>query len=745
MNPDVRANAFAGWIVRRRSPIIATALLFIAAGSLCSSRLDLDPSLESRFLKDNPQVAAYKELQSDFGAEPLLVVVWEGSGSLWEGRNLERVGELADRLRDVEGVRSIVSISSLFENVDRAVGAETLGQLPLARKLLVGHGGRTAVIAIVPDGGAIAPREGLRIVKAVKDAVDGFVAPDERAFVTGPLAMQSEAIELSRRDLALAVAIVALASIVLFGYFYRSARAVASAMAVSAAAIAGSCGIMAAAGVKLSQFSLIAIPILAAIALQDVVHLVEHFTAARRGGADAAQAVRRMYGSCAVPCIWTTLTTAMGFAALLVSDVEQIRSIGLVVVAGAPVALIASLMVVPALMSGERRSKAIESRKMATLVPFVSRRAPWIVLGMLLLVLVASWGLRYARVSLDFPAIFRSGVPFQRGLAEMDESHSGGASFEITMETTDGTDFSGQQKLRMMAGLQTALSLTAPVTTTLSPIDIGLTQYVLANGIPRDPAALVGRAGALVGEMRGAESSPLKDWISDDLRKVRIHARVRTDRNGHYDGLISALEYLRDGFATKGVKVSWSGFALLYKEMERRMVRELIASFAIAFAGVSLLMVLLFRSVKWGLLSMIPNVLPVLITVGIMGWAGVGFSLGLIILPAVGLGLVVDDTIHVVWGMRRLVRAGCGTGEAAEKVLATTGRALVLSTVILAAGFASLAFSPFISNNQLAVFMPLLLFLALAFDVIGIPSILLLGCHVRKVKDAPCSESPGRA
>jgi len=377
-------------------------------------------------------------------------------------------------------------------------------------------------------------------------------------------------------------------------------------------------------------------------------------------------------------------------------------------------------------MSGEKKCLAKEPKWPSSFISFLSRRAPQIVMGMVAVTMLAAIGLARAHVSLDFPNIFRPDVPFQRGLSEMDESHSGGASFEVVIEATDGTDFTKEDKLKMMAGLQMALALTAPVTTTISPIDIGITQHVLTKGITDNASDLMARAGDAMSEMRGIEGSPLAGWLSEDLKKARIHTRVRTDKNEHYDRMISALEYLKGSFAKHGVDISWSGFSLLYKEMERRMVRELIASFALAFAGVLILMSIVFRSVKWGLITMIPNLLPVAVTVGIMGWAGVGFSLGLIMLPAVGLGLVVDDTIHVVWGMRRHVRGGCGTEEAVSSVLSTTGRALVLSTVILAAGFASLVFSPFVSNNQLAVFMPLLLVLALSFDVIGVPSVLFL-------------------
>ena len=103
-----------------------------------------------------------------------------------------------------------------------------------------------------------------------------------------------------------------------------------------------------------------------------------------------------------------------------------------------------------------------------------------------------------------------------------------------------------------------------------------------------------------------------------------------------------------------------------------------------------------------------------------------GFSLGLIILPAVGLGLVVDDTIHMVWGVRRQLRGGHDVREAVTRILSTTGRALILSTLILASGFASLWASPFISNTQLAIFMPMLLILALMFDLVAVPVVLML-------------------
>ncbi|MFQ5561128.1 MAG: hypothetical protein ACE5FU_11170, partial [Nitrospinota bacterium] len=139
---------------------------------------------------------------------------------------------------------------------------------------------------------------------------------------------------------------------------------------------------------------------------------------------------------------------------------------------------------------------------------------------------------------------------------------------------------------------------------------------------------------------------------------------------------------------------------------------------------IMLMMILLFRSRVWGMLAMIPNLLPVLVTIGVMGWTGVHFSLGLIILPAVGLGMIVDDTIHIVWNLRRLWVTGYTSQAAVKEVCSTTGRALVVTTSILVSGFAALITSHFASNVQLALLMPLLLVLALVFDLVVVPAVL---------------------
>ena len=483
--------------------------------------------------------------------------------------------------------------------------------------------------------------------------------------------------------------------------------------------ISFSCGLMAILHVSLSQFALMAIPILAAIGFENAVYFIGHFTNEKNRGADDTEALRKMFQSCTIPCLWTVITTTAGFATLLFSDISQIRSIGLIVVTGIPFALVFSLIILPAILIG------VKKQKVATPGPFLVatiKKHPILLASVLIVAtLVLSYGIRFVHLRFDFPRIFKTGTAPQMEIAEMDEKLFGAASFEILMQTTDGTDFSHPEKFKLIQGMQMAMGLTAPVATTLSPIDIGISAYVLSSGIPKNAKALWNNRTRLLKEIRASDDALLRQWLSKDLKKVRIHVRVRTDKQEYYDKMIQALNYMKTSFASVGVDVSWSGFALLYKEMEKKMLAELIQNCTMAFITVCLLLIVLFRSVKWGLLAMIPNVLPILITVGIMGWTGAGFSLALMILPAVGLGLIVDDTIHILWGMKQGMKKGMAPAEAVEQTLSGVGRACILSSVVLMLGFASLITSGFISNLQLALWMPVLLALALLFDLVALP------------------------
>jgi len=720
---------YVSLINRFKVPVIIISLLFIAVGFWFAKDLNFNPSLETRFLKDNQYLNSFKDFNKEFGQEPLLIVVWESGRDIWRVETFNRLKLLTARIEELPGVASVYSMASIIDGDGlNYTDFSTLKQLSLVRKLLVSKDGKKEMLLIIPDANAIVPSEGLNLTREIKKVLSDFVVDGENAYLSGPLAMQSEAIDLSRDDLIRAILFVSIFALIIFTLIYRSFQAVIGALFVTLFSIAGASGILAISNIHLSQFALIAFPILAAISLQDVVHLIEHYDIARREKMDPVSACRYMLNKCAAPCLWTSITTCVGFGAILVSNIEQVNSIGKIVLIGAPLAFIASVISLPALLmlfkGWPKIGRRVFDAGIDRVVKNIFRHAKVIAFSFLILIVVGFVGIYFVKMQFDFPNIFSPRIEFQKNLAKIDEDFGGAASFELMLETNDGSDFSDIAKIELVKNLQTALSLTASVTETISPIDIGITGYVLKNGMPADPKAFRKSSGKIIKKILKENKAELANWLSPDLKRARIHARMRMDKNQYYGQLLGALSYLKKTFSKSGIDISWSGFSLLYKDMEARMLTELVRSFMLAFVGVAFFMIILFRSVKWGVLAMIPNILPIVIVVGIMGLTGVGFSLGLIILPAVGLGLIVDDTIHIIWNIRKVLKEDGYRRFSFTKVFSTTGRALILTTLILSAGFLSLIFSPFVSNVQLAILMPLLLILALIFDFISVPTLM---------------------
>ena len=175
--------AYLNWLKRFRFAILGASLIFAAAGLWLARGLNLDPSLASRFLKDNPHLETYKKFGANFGAEPLLTVVWEGKDDVWAPSSLNRLQELSNIMGQIDGIDQVISITSLpgMEETDVGpVDIERLRQLPLIRKLLIGTEGKRSAILVVPDPDYIAPSAGLILVQDIEQNLDNFLAPGER-------------------------------------------------------------------------------------------------------------------------------------------------------------------------------------------------------------------------------------------------------------------------------------------------------------------------------------------------------------------------------------------------------------------------------------------------------------------------------------------------------------------------------------------------------------------------------------
>jgi hypothetical protein len=169
-----------------------------------------------------------------------------------------------------------------------------------------------------------------------------------------------------------------------------------------------------------------------------------------------------------------------------------------------------------------------------------------------------------------------------------------------------------------------------------------------------------------------------------------------------------------------------TGFVKLMSNMESYLLDSQIFSLTIAFVAITLMLMLLLRSVKLGLFSMIPNILPIALGLSLMGWAGIALDPGTVMIGAIALGLVVDDTVHFLVRLRRCVARGDTLPASINSAVQDAGRPIIVTSVVLVAGLSILMLGSFSPNSNFGLVSSVVILVALAADLLLLPATLLI-------------------
>ena len=216
--------------------------------------------------------------------------------------------------------------------------------------------------------------------------------------------------------------------------------------------------------------------------------------------------------------------------------------------------------------------------------------------------------------------------------------------------------------------------------------------------------------------------SPLRSWLNSEVRMLRMSARVRATGS---DQFLALAQRVREQAAEASLNVDVTGTNYLFALMSRQLVTTQLRSIGLAVVLILGCIALVLRSWRLGLLAAIPNVLPPLMIFGIMGWSGIALSTATTMIASVALGLIVDDTIHLLYRYRRERQAGHATTQALRATVRETGRALVFTTMILALGFWAGILGSFKPTVFFSFLTGLTMVLALLADLLLVPALLL--------------------
>ena len=740
------------------------ALLLLAAATIPAvwqvSRLRSVHDVEQFFPVGDPEVEQYHRFRDAFGLRDTSVLLLLTGEEVFQAKPVETVRRLTATLSDLDGVEQVTSLTNAVEIRTGAEGemvvAEPLGldyggaatlasirgrllKDPLFVGRLISRDGRTTCILLRLDAGHALPSSAARMEEAIREEVKrsggsgGF-----QLLLGGAPLVRARYTKLIQRDMRTFLPLVLGLFALLLLLIFRSPRGVILPLACVALAAIWTLGGFAFNGGTMTTLTSLVPVLLLVIGLSDAVHFLARYERLTQSGesdgpGDKEASLRKTLRQVGGACVITTITTATGFLALVVSNMRAVRTFGAIAAAGVLAALVATVAFLPTALAllpkprpRNKRSGARLTARMLSGVGKVCTAKPWRVLAAVAVVLAVS-GVGAARISRDIRLYgnLPEGHPLLAAERFADRNLGGALTVEVLLDAgKDGgaaTSAAVGELMRLERYLVGLRSVNA-VRSMLDPLRA--THRVLSGETTPLPAR-----GDLISQylllLSLSDQDPSEPYIDFSRRRARLSIQLPDLPQSKMLPLLAGLsEQARK--APSGLKVSLTGSTALLHRVYRELVDGMLYSFALAFGVILLLIWGLLRSLRLALVSMVPNLAPLLMTLGFMGWAGIPLAPTTSLVFAVALGIAVDDTIHFLAHYRRCRREGQGADEAVRDTLMETGRPIIWTSFILAGGFSVLLASSFLGNVYFGLILAVTMLAALLADLLLLPAMLVL-------------------
>lgn len=456
-------------------------------------------------------------------------------------------------------------------------------------------------------------------------------------------------------------------------------------------------------GFSYNVLSSMIIPLVVVLAVADDVHIIQHFGEARRR-MSTADAHRATVAHLLVPIFGASVTTALGMLSLATSSVVAVREFGVGAAVGVMVDFGISIVLVPTLLGWLSAEAAPAPQEawfkgpMLAVARFSTRRARAVVVLAAVLTVVGIVGLTRVRVDTNHMNFFATDHPLGRAARVMDEKLAGIYNFHVFLEGPPDS-LQTPDTLRRTARLQDELRALPFVRKVTS-----LPDYVrrVHRELSGDAAAdLPGDAGTvaqelLVFSLADEGRAELSRVAASDYSSAQVTIKLASMSSDLVFEQIGIAERVAaEAFAGSEVRATVTGSGRLFATLDHYLVLSQLTSFAMAFVTVFAVIFLVFRSWRFGILAIVPNLFPVLAVFGVMGFLGISLNVATVMLASVALGVVDDDTIHFISRYRRETARGASSAAAIETATVEEGRAALTTALINSCAFAVLALSEY--------------------------------------------------
>lgn len=780
----------AAFAHRQKYAVVAVMLLLTAGLATQLGRLEIDTRDESFFHESDPALIAYNDFKAQFGQDEFFIIALQPAQGLDTTffntlyrlhRELEQSVPYIDKIsslvngRVVRGDEDTLSVEELFpeppQNEEETVRIrELIDQYPLYENLLISPDRSTVSILIKakalivieeqpedilagfeqeePDPRLehyLSDGESAEMTEAIEKVLDAYRMPALKVFFTGAPAVAIAMRKELKRDLFLTLPLCNLLIIIFLILLYKRLSGVIYPLLIVFFSLIATFGFV---GMLRIQATLPVSQILPAfllvVGIADAVHILTIFYRNYSRCGDKEQAILDAMAFAGLPVLMTSVTTACGLFSFIWADIAPIAQLGWVAPLGVFLALLYTLLLLPAFIGifpitrkqeeqgPETSGKAISDRLFHWIAKVTTRHPVSISALFSLFMLLSLYGV----FNLHFYHNAITWLPKDSSVRQaadlLDTVNGGSATLEGLIDTGKNDALYNPDLLRRLDQAVTDISrlevagIRAGKVWAISDVLKETNRALHGN---QDGAYTLPDSRDLTAQelilFEASGSDDLKNFTDNNFRTARFSIIGPAEDAFLYTEYTDRVQqYFSRNFPD--ATLTLTGKLYLFAQLISRGITTMAKSYSIALFVITLLMIGMVGRIRIGLLSMVANVAPILYILGLMGMNNIPFDLSSMVTGSLVLGIVVDDTIHFFHHFRRAFDKTAHVELAVRETLLNTGRAMFITSVVLSSGFFMLTLGSLLSTVRFGIICGFAVLFALLADFFMVPALLAL-------------------
>lgn len=750
-----------------RNRILLIVLISVFTAYMAFEALSVKLSYENSSLlaaKDSAMVE-YQKFKAQFGEDGNVLMIGIKDPDIFKLNHFKGWYDLGDSIRAIDGVQEVISFTRGINLVKNEV-THQFDYFPLVRQrpstqaevdslkntildlkfyegILYNPVTNATLMAITLDKNKLNDRIRIALVDNIKKTADAYEQVNKvEIHYSGMPYIRTITMQKVKRELFIFVLMSIAISAIIMLLFFKSMKVVLSSLLIVAISIVWVLGTTVFFHFKITILTGVIPSLIIIIAIENCIYILNKYHWEYRSHGNKMKALIRVVQRIGFASLMTNAATALGFAAFIVIPNQMLREFGIITALNIMLEYLLCIVLLPIIFSfidppTPRHVKHLDSNffgaiinKIIYMISFRRNLIYGIAAGLLI---IGLWGISMMKTSGKIVDDFEKDDPIYLDLKFFENNFGGVMPFEISIDTKKKNGVFAGSTLDKIDELQKMVNSHPEFSKPLSIAELfkfskqayfggDSSMYGMPNNVEKGFIM-----GYLPKNQKGKNNNLLFSYLDSTKRYTRVSFQMADIGTRHMDSLMAKIHPRIDSiFNPAKYTVSVTGNSVVYARGTNFLIHNLFESVLIAIVLISLLMALLFSSFRMILVSMIPNIIPLLITAAIMGFAGIPIKPSTIIVFSIALGISVDNAIQYLSRYRHELKVTNGSiKQSAISALREAGFSMIYTSIVLVLGFSVFIVSGFGGTQALGVLISTTLLIAMFFNIMVLPSLLL--------------------